>query len=113
MSDAARSPLSHIPRVDRVVAHEALGRARQRLGAEAVVRVVRRVLDAVRDEVRSGAPCPTLDEVAARARSAAEAALAARARSVINATGVVLHTNLGRAPLGRRAVEALAASAGH
>ncbi|MEO7331710.1 MAG: L-seryl-tRNA(Sec) selenium transferase, partial [Minicystis sp.] len=39
-------------------------------------------------------------------------ALSARARSVINATGVILHTNLGRAPLASRAASALADSAG-
>jgi L-seryl-tRNA(Ser) seleniumtransferase len=41
-----------------------------------------------------------------------EAALDARARRVINGTGVVLHTNLGRAPLSAAAVDALRASAG-
>ncbi len=50
--------------------------------------------------------------MASRAAALAEEALATRARPVINATGVVLHTNLGRAPLAAPAVEALAASAG-
>lgn len=74
--------------------------------------LTRRAIDAARRAMRDGASCPSLDEVALAVASAAEASLSARARPVINATGVVLHTNLGRAPLSRRAVAALAASAG-
>ena len=106
------SPLSSLPRVDRVAAHAALDVARRRLGAEAVTRLARRSIEEARAAVRRGEPCPSLDAVAARAAALAGEALSARARPVINATGVVLHTNLGRAPLAAPAVEALAASAG-
>jgi L-seryl-tRNA(Ser) seleniumtransferase len=60
---------------------------------------IRRVLDAVRAEVRAGA---SVDEAAIDARVAAalKALETPSLRRVINATGVVLHTNLGRAPLG-------------
>ena len=108
----AASPLAGLPRVDRVAAHPALDPARRRLGAEATTRLARRAIDEARQAMRVGAPCPSLDEVATRAAALARDALAARARPVINATGVVLHTNLGRAPLAASAVEALAASAG-
>ena len=58
--------------------------------------LVRRELDAVRAAV----PVPARAAIAARVRAAAERLAAARLRPVINATGVLLHTNLGRAPLG-------------
>src|SRR5690349_2620891 len=103
--------LASLPRVDRVVAHAALDAARRRLGAEATTRLARRAVDEARRAVRAGEPCPPLDAVAARAAALAQEALSARARPVINATGVVLHTNLGRAPLAEAAVAALAASA--
>jgi L-seryl-tRNA(Ser) seleniumtransferase len=106
------SPLANLPRVDRVAAHRALDAARRRLGAEAVTRLARRAIDEARQSVRGGATCPSLEEVAARAAVLGSEALATRARPVINATGVVLHTNLGRAPLAAEAVRALAASAG-
>jgi L-seryl-tRNA(Ser) seleniumtransferase len=106
------SPLASLPRVDRVAAHAALDAVRPRLGAEAVTRLSRRAIDEARQTVRGGGRCPSLDEVAARAAALAREALSARARPVINATGVVLHTNLGRAPLAGPAVAALSTSAG-
>src|SRR5690348_9271179 len=105
-----KSILSALPRVDRVVRHPSLDAVRRRLGAEALARLARRAIETARAQVKMGAPCPALDEVAAEVERAARAVLSARARPVINATGVVLHTNLGRAPLGGRAVDALARS---
>ncbi len=114
MSTPSRSLFADLPRVDRVVAHPSLVSARLRLGARGLTMLTRRAIDAARRSMRDdGAICPSLDDVVAAVAAAAAAALSARARPVINATGVVLHTNLGRAPLSRRAVSALAASAGH
>jgi L-seryl-tRNA(Ser) seleniumtransferase len=106
------SKLAQLPRVDRVVAHASLDGFRRRLGAEAVTRLARRAIDGARAAVKRGEECPTLEQVAAEVVLGARAALSARARPVINAAGVVLHTNLGRAPLPADAVAALAASAG-
>jgi L-seryl-tRNA(Ser) seleniumtransferase len=89
-----------------------LEEARRRLGSDAVTSLARRAIGEARERAREGAPIPSADEVAARVAELASKMLRTRARRVINATGVVLHTNLGRAPLGARAVEALAGSAG-
>ena len=104
--------LSRLPRVDRVVSHPALERARKRLGSGAVTALARRAIGEARRRVRDGGEVPSVDDVAREVAGEVEAALRARARRVINATGVVLHTNLGRAPLSGVAVEALRASAG-
>ena len=109
MSDDA---LRRLPKIDRVVAHAEVAPLTRRLGTSAVTDLARRAIGDARRAVREGASAPTLDAVAARVAELAHAALSARARRVINATGVILHTNLGRAPLCREAVDALAASAG-
>ncbi len=81
----------HLPAVGRLV--DALPDLPRTL----VVAEARTLLDAVRD----GAQPPS--DWAEAVRLLVDARLAPRLRPVINATGVVLHTNLGRAPLGERA----------
>jgi L-seryl-tRNA(Ser) seleniumtransferase len=73
-----------------------------------------RVVNALREQVAAErnatgvSDAERLNRVEARLRTA----LAPKLRRVINASGVILHTNLGRAPLSRAAVEAVAAAAG-
>ena len=86
-----------------------------RHGAEAVVRALRDGAGQLRAQIGAG-DGPDDGEAAARVIEAlAEAALSAHARGslrpVINATGVVIHTNLGRAPIADAAIERVAAIA--
>ncbi len=101
-----------IPKVDAVVSHPELARVRARLGGPATTRLARELIGAIRRGVRRGEPPLGVDEAARRVAARAQELLGRRARAVINAAGVVVHTNLGRAPLSTDAVEALAASAG-
>ena len=93
------------PRTDAVLADPRLAAAEHRLGRPIVLSAVR---DA-QDRARGG----TIDPSAV-ADSALESLppLATTLTSVINATGVLLHTNLGRAPLSAAAREAVQAAAG-
>jgi L-seryl-tRNA(Ser) seleniumtransferase len=72
----------------------------------------RRVLAEMRERpgAETGDP-PALDELARLAAQAAAALARTHPRRVINATGIVLHTNLGRAPLAPGAAQAVAAVA--
>jgi L-seryl-tRNA(Ser) seleniumtransferase len=81
--------------------HEVLERlegATERYPRAMVVAEVRRVLEEMRAEIRGGQGNPLAVE--ARVERALTALEEPSLRHVINATGVVLHTNLGRAPLG-------------
>ncbi|MSQ12498.1 MAG: L-seryl-tRNA(Sec) selenium transferase [Dehalococcoidia bacterium] len=100
-----------IPSVDRVLAHPGVARLAQTFSREAVTALTRRQLDQVRKAVANGAPAPPLDEIAQQVAHAAAAEWAAGPRPVINATGVIIHTNLGRAPLSRDALNAVQKSA--
>jgi L-seryl-tRNA(Ser) seleniumtransferase len=104
--------LKGLPRTDRVLAHPSLADARAHLGARVMTDLVRGAIQAAREEAKAGGGVAGEDEVAETARKAADAWLGRKTRRVINATGVVLHTNLGRAPLCESAVLALASVAG-
>lgn len=94
-----------VPRTDRVLADPRLAAERDRLGAT----VIKRAVTAAQEQVRQGRIDP--DAVVDTARALLPPA-ATSLRPVINATGVLLHTNLGRAPLSAAAVEALGQAAG-
>jgi L-seryl-tRNA(Ser) seleniumtransferase len=69
------------------------------------VAAARVVIDEVRSEVLAGGTPPSFEQLSSRASGWLEASLLRRLRKVVNATGVLLHTNLGRAPLAPEALE--------
>ena len=102
--------LRALPSVDALVRDESL----VDLPPRAVVREARRVLAELRAAAAGAAPAPVdRTRVVARVRECVLAALASRHRRVINATGIVLHTGIGRAPLAAAARRAMAAAAGY
>ena len=104
--------MSRLPKVDALTADAALEGARRRLGVPAHTNLVREAVRVEREAVLATAQAPSRERVLSRVLAAVDAALGRRARRVINGSGVVLHTNLGRAPLSSAAVAALADSAG-
>lgn len=103
-----------IPKVDELLNHPVLRERCGELPTSVVTDAVRAELDALREDVRalrvSAIPetATLCERIAVRARRAQLPSL----RGVINATGVTLHTNLGRACLSERAAQAVAAVAG-
>jgi L-seryl-tRNA(Ser) seleniumtransferase len=101
-------PRRRLPGVDALLADPAVAPLLATHPRPVVVRAVREALDRARSRGGAAPADGWGPAVAARARELAAPALA----SVVNATGVVLHTNLGRAVLARPAIDALARVAG-
>jgi L-seryl-tRNA(Ser) seleniumtransferase len=107
--------LRAIPSVDRVLNCEAASAVLARVQRAYVIESIRAVLDDVRRQVTTNAlhQAPSPDEVIARALARIEAQRPLPIRALVNATGVVLHTNLGRALLAAEAVDAVTQVAAH
>ncbi|MBW0102494.1 L-seryl-tRNA(Sec) selenium transferase [Pseudonocardia sp. KRD291] len=98
-------PRRRVPRTDHLLAEPALAAATQRFGRERVKRAV----TGAQERARSGQIAP---EAVADAALAALPRSATGLRRVLNASGVLVHTNIGRAPLSDAAREAVALAAG-
>ena len=116
MSHLPQSLLRHNPKIDRLLQEPEVEALVDRYGRLAVVGAVRDAAEALRQRVLSGDPnvpsngdmLPFLrSDVAQRVEAASRRTL----RRAINATGVVLHTGLGRAVLSEAAAEAVSEAA--
>jgi L-seryl-tRNA(Ser) seleniumtransferase len=107
--------LRQIPSVDELLAQPRMASLAKRVDRELLVEVTRTVLAELRARIAGGASSAMLGGIAVLSfdseslqeciSSIVERILARSLQPVINATGVILHTNLGRAPLMRGAIE--------
>ena len=106
-------PRRGLPKMDVLLGRPELAERVAVFGRGPVVGAAREALEASRRAVAGGGPVPGVEELVARVAGALDGAWARRTRGVVNATGVVLHTNLGRAPLSAAARAAVAEAAGY
>lgn len=113
--------LRHLPSIDQLLRRDGLKSLIATAGRDVVRDRLREVLAEIRQEfvnANGEAPAPAdseklAGEVERRLNARFDLRRRSRTQRVINATGVVLHTNLGRAPLGRRALDAINEAAGY
>ena len=98
------SPFRALPSVERVLSDP---RLRQLGDGSLIKELVREVLAEARQAIAQGRPPITLQQMVEAVLHRAEAVLRPSLRPVINATGIIIHTNLGRAPLSQEAIEAM------
>lgn len=107
----ADNPLRRLPSVHQVLNDPAVLELISQFGHDSVVDVTRIVLDQWRERIRQGTQAAEFTLIQLL-KTALEQRESPKLCTVINATGVLLHTNLGRAPLAESAVRAVSAAAG-
>ena len=109
--------LRSLPSIERLLERPLASQLSIDLSRDRVRDLLREITDELREEVVSGQWSAAsgsqrlMQEVERRLELRAAASAQPSLRRVINATGVIIHTNLGRAPLARQAIEAISEAA--
>jgi len=106
-SDIMESELRRLPSVDKIISDERMKELCASYPHELIVDVVRRNLEEARLSITHGGLSPSLDKIIDSVRSDLQSLFQLNLRRVINASGVILHTNLGRSPLSKEAMAAM------
>lgn len=106
-----KASLRELPKIDALLADERITAYKGRVADTRLLETVRRGVEAVRGEVLAGKPAYGREAltglVLEHVLAELDVFLSHRLQPVINATGVVIHTNLGRSPMSRKALEGL------
>ena len=103
-----KGELRKIPGVDTLMKNSEIKKLISEYGEELAVFSIRKVLGEIREAVMKGKKLPQNDRILNRIRKKVYHIGTCSLKPMINATGVVLHTNLGRAPLGSALTEEVA-----
>ena len=101
-----QSALRTLPSVERVVSSDALADAVAAYDRDWLVELTRDALAETRRSILAGGQPQSPDQIAQSVRQTIDGLVTPSPRPLINATGVVIHTNLGRAPLSKAAMAA-------
>lgn len=104
--ETAALSLRDLPSVDRLLQTEDAARLVTEFGRSLTLQALSECLDAARVAIRAGEAAPRDDDILREAGLSLEKANLPSLVPVINASGVILHTNLGRSPLSRAAAQA-------
>lgn len=113
LAEAAAAALRALPRVDDLLAEEAVVASLADAPRSVAVAAVRACLDEERARIRAGVPPTPRGALVATCADRVALASLPHLRCVVNATGVVIHTNLGRAPLSQKVASHVADVACH
>ena len=99
--------LSAIPSVDAILQSPSADTLINTAGRELAVKAIRQSLDQIREKMLSGFPLPDVHVIIQEANKFAKKWIQPSLYPVINASGIILHTNLGRAPLSDDTIKAM------
>ena len=100
--------LKEIPSIDSLLKEEKAQKFIHHFGRELTLKAARVSLDQIRNSVKNGSPVPKIRRILKNIEAILEVWLKPSLTPVINATGIIIHTNLGRAPLSKETIEAIA-----
>jgi L-seryl-tRNA(Ser) seleniumtransferase len=96
-----------LPSVDKLLSDSKIKQLGDTYPHDLLVDLIRQRLEQERASIARGASSSSLDEIVESIRARANALASPRPRYLINASGVILHTNLGRAPLSKETIAAM------
>ena len=98
-----------LPGVDQLLSHPQIASLDAEYPRAFIVSIMRKQLEEARRNIEAGGQCPAINDIVLSFRRYLDELVNPGLRPVINATGVILHTNLGRAPLSKKAIAAMSA----
>ena len=107
MPNENQSELRKLPSVEKVLSSPEIAQAIERYSHPVVTATVRDIIDKIREHVTKGTQIPPFEAIIEMVRYHLTVEWPGFLEPVINATGIILHTNLGRAPLSAAAVDSL------
>ena len=112
MDDSKKKALKQIPKIDELLDILKSRGVPETFSKSMMLRACRETAEEIRKAVlEKGSPAPSENEVADRVQQKLRSLYSCRLKPVVNATGIILHTNLGRAPLCREALDNIIAVA--
>jgi len=103
--------LRKLPGVDNVLSQTAMRKQIEKTGIKLATFTVRAVIEDARKKILANGDAVAMEEIVKKCEETIALMTRPLLKEVINATGIVIHTNLGRAPLGRKVLEDIAAVA--
>ncbi len=107
--------MSKIPKVDTLLQKEEWKGISEKYPSTLIKKALNEVLDKVREDIKNGKllDVPLISDIVAETEKKIREIVSPGLRKVINATGVIIHTNLGRSLLSRTAIDAIVDASSH
>lgn len=99
-----KNELRKLPGVDKLLLVPSILILKEEFGIELVTYAVRIVLEKARENIFNGVVAKSIHKISEEVKAEVSHIIGENLKSVINATGIVIHTNLGRAPLGKELI---------
>jgi L-seryl-tRNA(Ser) seleniumtransferase len=102
-----QAKLRQLPGVDIIIKKKEIAQLISKYGHELITQIIRQVIDDTRNDILIDKNIPSNEQISANVSNLFRNLMTPSLKKVINATGIIIHTNLGRAPLGAKVLDDL------